>query len=182
MRRGLPGDRPRRRRRRAARGHRWRHRHSAHRRRPRGLAQVGERLRAHRRMHQGLRLRGQSAFPARHGAGRDGAAQGRAARPAPPRRRGIPQGRARGHPYLADAAQRRAPGAPGPERQCTARLAAGFRVLHRLQRAQDPAHRAACPRHHGRARRHLPGAGRAEPLLRHRADANGRRRDLRPVR
>jgi ferredoxin len=31
------------------------------------LAQMGERLRAQRRMHQGLRLRRQSAFPARHG-------------------------------------------------------------------------------------------------------------------
>ena len=36
--------------------------------------------------------------------------------------------------------------------------AARFRVLHRLQRAQDPAHCAACARHHGCARRHLSGA------------------------
>ena len=42
---------------------------------------MGERLRAQRRMHQGLRLRRQSALPARHGARRHGARQGR------PRRR-----------------------------------------------------------------------------------------------
>ena len=63
-----------------------------------------------------------------------------------------------------------------------ARRAAGFRVLHRLQRAQDPAHRAARARHHGCARHHLQGDGRADPLLRRRADAHRRRRDLRPLR
>ena len=57
---------------------------------------------------------------------------------------------------------------------------AGFRVLHRLQCAEDAAYRAARPRHHGRARRQLPGDGRAEPLLRHQADADRRRRDVRP--
>ena len=35
---------------------------------PQAVAQMGERLRAQRRMHQGLRLRRQSALPARHGA------------------------------------------------------------------------------------------------------------------
>ena len=59
--------------------------------------------------------------------------------------------------------------------------AAGLRVLHRLQRAQDPAHRAARARHHGYARRHLSGDGRAEPLLRRGADAHRRRRDLGPL-
>ena len=60
------------------------------------------------------------------------------------------------------------------------RRAAGFRVLYRLQRAQDPAHRAARARHHGCARHHLSGDGRAVPLLRRRAHALGRRRDVRP--
>ena len=46
---------------------------------------------------------------------------------------------------------------------------AGRGVLHRLQRAQDAAHRAALPRHHGCDRHRLPGDGRADPLLRHRA-------------
>ena len=43
------------------------------------------------------------------------------------------------------------------------RRAAGRRVLHRLQRAQDAAHRASRARHHGRARRELSAswAGRA---------------------
>ena len=37
-----------------------------------------------------------------------------------------------------------------------------LRVLHRLQCAQDAAHRAARPRYHGCARRHLPGDGWAD--------------------
>ena len=65
---------------------------------------------------------------------------------------------------------------PGGNRR--ARDAARLRVLHRLQRAQDPAHCAPCARHHGYARRHLSGAGRPEPLLRRRADAHRRRRDI----
>ena len=55
--------------------------------------------------------------------------------------------------------------------------APGLRVLHRLQCAQDPAHRLACPRYHGCARRQLPGDGRTEPLLRHHATRPRRRRD-----
>ncbi len=66
-----------------------------------------------------------------------------------------------------------------PARQ---RRAAGRRVLHRLQRAQDAAHRAARARHHGRARRELSRHGRPEPLLRRRADAHRRRRHLGPLR
>ena len=57
---------------------------------------------------------------------------------------------------------------------------AGFRVLYRLQRAEDAAYRAACPRHHGCARHLLPGDGRAEPLLRRHAAAHRRHRDVRP--
>ena len=56
---------------------------------------------------------------------------------------------------------------------------AGLRVLHRLQRAQDAAYRAARPRHHGCARHPLSGDGRAEPLLRRRAAAAGRSRNVR---
>ena len=69
----------------------------------------------------------------------------------------------------------RGAGAAGPEIGVglDARRGAGFRVLHRLQCAQDAAHRLACPRYHGCARRQLPGDGRAEPLLRHRAARAG---------
>ena len=56
--------------------------------------------------------------------------------------------------------------------------AAGLRVLHRLQRAEDAAHRAARARHHGCARRQLSGHGRADPLLRRDAAAHGRHRDV----
>ena len=56
-----------------------------------------------------------------------------------------------------------------PSKEPAASRTAGRGVLHRLQRAQDAAHRAAVPRHHGRARHRLQGDGRADPLLRHRA-------------
>ena len=56
----------------------------------------------------------------------------------------------------------------------------GRSVLHRRQRAQDAAHRAALPRHNGRDRHRLSAHGRADPLLRHRpASAGGRRREHR---
>ena len=44
---------------------------------------------------------------------------------------------------------------------------------------KNAAYRAACPRHHGCARRHLSGDGWAEPLLRHQTDEDRRRRDVR---
>jgi Fe-S oxidoreductase len=43
----------------------------------------------------------------------------------------------------------------GVEKEPFTRRTARFRFLHRLQRAQDAAHRAACARHYGRPRRHL---------------------------
>ena len=105
-------------------------------------------------------------------------------RAAPCRRRRLPQGRARRQPHLAHATRRRDAGAARSEARqpAGARRAAGLRLLHRLQRAQDAAHRAARARHHGHARRHLSGDGRSEPLLRRGADAHRRRRDLRPLR
>ena len=63
---------------------------------------------------------------------------------------------------------RRGAGAPRPEIGVglKAHRGPGLRLLHRLQRAQDAAHRATCARYHGCAWHHLPGDGRAEPLLR----------------
>ena len=61
-----------------------------------------------------------------------------------------------------------------------ARRSSGLRVLHRLQRAQDPPHCVARPRHHGCARHQLSGDGRTEPLLRHCAAQVRRYRDGRP--
>ena len=69
-----------------------------------------------------------------------------------------------------------------PRRAGCVRRAARRRVLHRLQCAQDAAHRAPGARYHGRARRELPCHGRPEPLLRHRADAHRRHRHVRPRR
>ncbi len=137
-----------------------------------------------RRMHQGLRLWRQSALHAGDGAHEHGACRERAREQ---RRIGVerfPQGRARRDQHLAHATRRRVAGAAGaegrkPEGRGRAGHAAGLRVLHRLQRAQDPAHRAARPRHHGCHRRHLSGDGRAEPLLRRGAGPHRRRRDLR---
>ena len=91
---------------------------------------------------------------------------------------------------VAHAARRRRSRAARPARRRAAaqrldgqaRRAPGFRVLHRLQRAQDAAHRAARARHHGRARRHLQRDGRSQPLLRHRPGAHRRHRSLRPRR
>ncbi len=73
--------------------HRRHHRHRAPRRGQRRGAQMGERVPLVRRMHQGLRLRRQSALPALYGAHRDGARQGDGGA-APRRRRSVPQGRA----------------------------------------------------------------------------------------
>ena len=56
-----------------------------------------------------------------------------------------------------------------PSKAAAAHRTAGRGVLHRLQRAEDAAHRAAVPRHHGHDRHRLSGDGRADPLLRHRA-------------
>ena len=157
--RGLPGHGSRRLDGRAAAKsgacHRRHHRHRAPRPGQRGRAQMGERVPPLRRMHQGLRLRRQSALPALHGAHRDGARQGDGGA-APRRRRSFPQGRGRGEASVADATRRRAVGAAGPGRQqARDRRETRFRVLHRLQRAQDAAHRAVGARHHGFDRRHL---------------------------
>ena len=99
-------------------------------------------------------------------------------------RRRLPQGRARRHPHFAHATRRRDAGAARAEgrQPAGARRGAGFRLLYRLQRAQDAAHRAARARYHGQARRHLSGAGRSHPLLRRGADAHRRHRHLRQVR
>ena len=73
VRRGLPGEDPGGRRRRArSRDHR-RDRHPARRRRHGGFAPLGVDLHAHRRMHQGVRGRRQPALPPRDGAARHGA-------------------------------------------------------------------------------------------------------------
>ena len=68
-----------------------------------------------RRMHQGLRLRRQSALHAGDGAHHHGAGRARAARAAPDRRRRFPQGRARRDQHLAHAAGRRVAGAAWAE-------------------------------------------------------------------
>ncbi len=138
-------------------------------------------LHGQRRLHRGVRLRRQSALPAGDGAPGPGQGPEGTRRAAPRRAAGLPGRRpGRGH-ALAPAAR---PGAAGAARTgagvgAHARGAAGLRVLHRLQRAQDAAHRAHRPRHHGCARHQLPGDGRAEPLLRHHALESRRRRDLR---
>ena len=78
---------------------------------------------------------------------------------APQRRRRLSQGGARRQADFAHSARRRAARAAGAGRQASAAARpptpARFRVLHRLQRAQDAAHRAAGARHHGCARRQL---------------------------
>ena len=66
-----------------------------------------------------------------------------------------------------------------PSKEPARDRAAGRRVLHRLQRAEDAAHRAALPRHHGHDRHRLSGDGRADPLLRHQPASRRRHRDAR---
>ena len=63
-----------------------------------------------------------------------------------------------------------------------ARGFAGRGVLHRLQCAQDAAHRAALPRHHGQDRHRLSGDGRPDALLRHRPASRRRCRHAGPLR
>ena len=142
---------------------------------------MGGVLHAERRVHQGVRLWRQSALPAGHGERRDRQEPQRTARTAAPGPDAIPQRQPRRDHAVAIATRRRGAGAARPEIRLgrAAGRSAGFRVLHRLQRAEDAAYRAARARHHGCARRHLPGDGRAEPLLRRQADANRRRRDVR---
>ena len=143
---------------------------------------MGKRLRLQRRMHQGLRLRRQSALPRLHGEGGDGPRRERCHDAAPQRRPRLSQCRARRESYLAAAARRRAAGAARAGQEAAGRRAPGLCVLYRLQRAQDAAYRAARARHHGCAGHDLRNNGRAQPLLRRRADAHRRRRDLRTVR
>ena len=110
MRRGLPGHRRRRARSRGARKsrerHRRHHRHPAPRRRQRSGAQLGERLRAFGRMHQGLRLRRQSALPRSTWRGSPWRGQGRRGGAAPQRRRRLSQSGARRQSDFAAAARR----------------------------------------------------------------------------
>ena len=182
MRRGLPEREAGRHRGCEARGHHQRRaRAGAHRRRTRGVAPMGGVLHAERGMHQGVRLRRQSALPFGHGAPRHGEGRQGAAGTAPAGRGKISRHGPRCERALAPAARWRGAGAARPEIGVggKARRGAGLRVLYRLQCAEDAAYRAARPRHHGCARRLLPGDGRAEPLLRRHAAAHRRRRDVR---
>ena len=160
MRRGLPGDRARpASRRRAARGHRRRHRHPAH-------SATG--TEAARKWANSCVLSGECIKACDYGVnprfllGMARVAMARAKDDVATQRRGGVDGFRKvardvthiSRMQLDDAllarlgqGARQASGAAGEP--------PGFRVLHRLQRAQDAAHRAACARHHGCARRHL---------------------------
>jgi ferredoxin len=97
------------------------------------------------------------------------------------RRRGHAQAAARRHDAVPLAALPPRPGAARPARGRIgerrhgrdARRAHRARLclLHRLQRAEDAAYRAAGTRHHGPARHPLSRARRTQPLLRHHAPA-----------
>ena len=137
----------------------------------RGIREVGQGLHGQRRVHQGLRLRRQSALPVDDGAARDDAERQGPDRAAQAGRHRVPQDR-RGHQRaVAAAALRGVADPPRPEavEGSAAHRIARRGVLHRLQRAQDAAHRAVVPRHHGHDRHRLSGDGRADPLLRNRA-------------
>jgi len=143
---------------------------------------MGGVLHAQRRVHQSVRRRRQSALPAGDGARRRRQIRKRIAAAPPPGRGEIPRSRPGRVRALTPAARRRGAGTARPEigvgdGGCRD---AGFRVLHRLQRAQDTAYRAARARYHGCDRHQLSGDGRTEPLLRRHAAAPGRRRDVRP--
>ena len=78
----------------------------------------------------------------------------------------VPRRQPRCDHAVAVAARRRGAGAARPEigvGRDTGR-GAGLRVLHRLQCAEDAAYRAARARHHGCARHHLSGDGRADAI------------------
>ena len=183
--RGLPDRRARgpRRRRPEGRGLR-RARHSPLRQGRGGIREVGQGLHGQRRVHQGLRLRRQSALPADDGAARDDAERQGPDRAAQAGRHRVPQDR-RGHERAVAAATVRGvadPARPEAVEGSAAHRIARRGVLHRLQRAEDAAHRAAVPRHHGHDRHRLSGDGRADPLLRHEPASRRRHRHARAFR
>ena len=143
---------------------------------------MGGRVHAQRRVHQGVRLRRQSALHAGHGARCDGKEPAQTARAAAPGPDTISRSQPRCDHTVALATRRRGAGAARPENGVSRnpRRGTGFRVLYRLQCAQDAAYRAAGARYHGCARRHLSGNGWADPLLRHPSVKYRRRRNVRP--
>ena len=161
----LPDDRPGRHRRRRPVGNRRRDRRSDHRRRgQRGGDTLGRGVQRQRLLHPGLQARHQSAL---HGAA--------GARLCPPQRRQRPAREALGRPVPDDEPRRaRAVAAADPARDAGALRAvardahepARRRLLYRLQRAEDAAHRAAVPRHSRPARGRLRGHGRGRAMLR----------------
>jgi hypothetical protein len=181
--RGLPKRKPRRHRRREA-GRHYRRHHRARADWPwsRSLAQMGTVLHVERGLHQGLRLWRQSALPSGDGAWRDAAEGFRPDRASPRRRGEIPRDQPGRRHAVAAAARPHHAGAAGSGRRIAGAVgrAAGLHLLYRLQRSQDPAHRPACARHHGQARRQLSGDGRSQPLLRGGATSCRRPRDERP--
>ena len=144
-----------------------------------GVRPLGRRVHRQRTLHSGLPVRRQ---PALHAG--DGTACQATARPGRDRRRDRLHAlhrhddrRARAVPPATAA---RSAGALSPRRGH--RRSAGRGVLHRLQPAEDAAHRAAVLRHHGRARHPLPGDGRTVALLRRAAVPCRRSGDLGPHR
>ena len=157
-------------------------RHPAVRQRPGGIREMGQGLHGQRRVHQGLRLRRQPALPADDGAARHDAERRRTL--AERRKQGVNVFRKIGEDVsvlsrlqLSEEALIRL--GQRPSKEPRARRAAGRGVLHRLQRAQDAAHRAALPRHHGHDRHRLSGDGRPDPLLRHQPASRRRHRHAR---
>ena len=133
----------------------------------------------HRPLPRRLRARHQPALHAADGAPRARAAARR--RRAPHRR----QKRVQAHEprrarALAPATRARSACATQSLVPSRTRRATGCDLLHRLQHAEDAAHRAAMPGRARSPRRELRGARRAFELLRHPADAPGRRRQCRP--
>ena len=134
-----------------------------------------------RALHPGLPARGEPALHADHGA---------AGHAAPQRRRDAPQGRVlplhrhdhRRARAVAPATAARTAGTLPARRRRPRRRAARRGLLHRLQPAQDAAHRPAVLRHHGRDGAALPRHGRAVALLRRAAIPRRRPGDLRPHR
>ena len=149
-----------------------------------GIREMGQGLHGERRVHQGLRLRRQSALPVDDGAARDDAERQGAGRAAQAGRHRVPQDR-RGHERaVAAAALRGVVDPPWPEalQGSAAHRIARRGVLHRLQRAEDAAHRAVVSRHHGHDRHRLSGDGRTDPLLRHEPASRRRHRHARTFR